>query len=354
MLCTNKLINNKLYQEDLITTITHSVGFNELNSKSILITGGTGLVGSFLVDTLVIANIILKLNIDIYIVGRSLARLKSRFSPYSNYNFIHMIEHDVVNPFLEYIKFDYIIHAANNAHPSAIMNDPVGTILSNIYGTYNLLEYGRKNQMTRFLFISSGEVYGKDNILVNSYDELFSGYLNQLDVRSCYPISKRAAENLCISYAKQYNIDTVIARLCHTYGPNNTKSDNRASVQFIQNAINNEAIILNSPGIQKRSYCYIVDTASAIFTILLKGVSNEAYNVSSENSILSIADFAKIVAAVVGQSVKFKNPTQQEIIEQSPMPNQILNNEKVKKLNWEPVYQPCDGIKRTISILKEL
>ena len=168
-----------------------------------------------------------------------------------------MVEHDVnIIPKFDF-PVDFIIHAASNAYPAAFNADPVGTIMSNILGTKNMLDYALNHSAKRFLFLSSGEVYGQGDLSVDAFDEKYSGYVDPTSPRSCYPNSKRCAETLCVSYTKQYGLDTVIARPSHTYGANFTELDNRANVQFVNRAIKGDDIVLLSAGNQLRSYTYI-------------------------------------------------------------------------------------------------
>ena len=142
------LYESKTYIEDLHTALKCSIGIGELKKKRLLITGATGTIGSFLIDMLIEYN---KhgADIKIYATGRSIERLKNRFNDVES-NLLEYVEYDIQSPIKFYKDVDYIIHAAGNAHPDAFNSDPVGTIIGNIYGTYNLLEYGRKNGAKRF------------------------------------------------------------------------------------------------------------------------------------------------------------------------------------------------------------
>ena len=138
----------------------------------------------------------------------------------------------------------------------------------------NLLELAKKCR-ARVLYVSSGEVYGF-NTGVESFTEDYCGPLSLLTPRACYPSGKRAAETLCACYYAQYNVEAVIARPCHVYGPTMTKADSRAVAQFIRNALNHEDIVMKSRGTQVRSMCYVADCAAALLTVLLKGEPSQA------------------------------------------------------------------------------
>lgn len=215
----NTLWNSAAYQQDLETTASNIVHLERLKDTSILITGASGLVGSYIIDTLLYANETYQLGMTIYGCGRNVSALEQQF-PYGG-DCLRFIEYDVNRDCsdLDIASLDYIIHAASNAHPATIYNDPVGTITANVQGTKYLLDLAKRFTSCRLLFISSGEIYGVGN--GDPFTEDYAGYIDITSSRSCYPISKRCAENLCVSYYEQYQVDTVIARLCHTFGANN-------------------------------------------------------------------------------------------------------------------------------------
>ena len=343
--------NNKIYMEDLHRAVESSVDVEKLFDSSVMITGASGLIGSYLTDILLLCNKEKKANITIYAIDLNVERMKNRFEGQIT-DQLFLIEHNVNDiPSFDF-QADYIIHAASNAFPAAFNNDPVGTIMSNIQGTKNLLDYGKAHDTKRFLYISSGEVYGQGDLSLDSFDESYSGYVDPISPRSCYPNSKRCAETLCVSYTKQFGLDTVIVRPSHTYGANATSSDNRANVQFVNNAVKGEDIVLNSAGNQLRSYTYIADTASAILTVLTKGESCNAYNIANEDSIVTVAGFAKIVAECAGVKVIFTDPDEVAKAERTPIAKQVLDNGKLRELGWSGRYSLKQGLSGIISILK--
>lgn len=345
------MTSSAVYQQDLQTAIVSVPNIDRMRNCSVLVTGATGLIGSFLVDMLLFYNQTDDANIDIYALGRNKERLARRFEDNTT-DRLHLVEQDVNQPPDFDFPVDYIIHAASNAYPAAFVSDPVGTILSNVLGTEYLLDYAKTHGVKRFLFVSSGEVYGQGDPALRAFPEHYSGYVDPTQVRSCYPVSKRAAETLCVSYTNQYGLDTVIVRPCHTYGPNTTKSDNRASVQFVTNALKGEDIVMKSRGTQMRSYCYIADCVSALLTVLLDGKSREAYNIANSEVQVTIAGFAEEVAKLTGTKVVFDETDETAKAQRTAISYAVLDSGKLTALGWKGRYSLKQGLKSTICALK--
>lgn len=343
---------SKTFLEDLRTAVGSVVDIDRLKGSSVMITGASGLIGSYITDMLLYCNKEKGSDITIYALDLSEERLADRFEGAKTDKLI-FIEHNVNDlPDFDF-KVDYMIHAASNAFPAAFNNDPVGTIMSNIQGTKYLLDYCRDHGAKRMLYISSGEVYGQGDLSLDSFEESYGGYVDPTSARSCYPNSKRCAETLCVSYTKQYALETVIVRPSHTYGANATKADNRANVQFVNKAVAGEDIVLNSAGNQMRSYTYIADTASAILTVLIKGENAQAYNIADPDARTTIAGLAKTIASQTGVKVIFADPDEVQKAELTPIAKQVLNSHKLEALGWKGKYSVEDGIGHTLKILKD-
>lgn len=327
--------------------IYKNFNFESLKNKSILITGANGLIGSYLIDYLTYLNSQKEYNLKIFAMSRSLEKLKNRFFERPN---LFYIEQDLNKPLSVEEKFDYIIHAASNAHPLAFSKDPVGTMKTNLLGTINLLDSIKDNQNTNFLYISTGEIYG--NNVDKAFTENDCGTVDSKLARSCYPESKRAAETLCMAYSQQYGIHTNVARLCYVYGPTITQDNSRADAQFLRNALDKKDIVLKSAGLQRRTYCYVADVVSAILTILTKAPSMEVYNIANKNSIVSIKEYAQTLASLAETNLQFEIPDEVEKRGYSKNADSILDASKLSQLGWFPQYDIKSGLEHTLKIKK--
>lgn len=320
-----------------------------IKNGHILITGASGLIGSCMIDVLLTANKLFNASFDIYALGRSKEKLENRFS-YAD-NSLHLIEQDITDPLDETVNFDYIVHAASNADPRSYAVYPVETVLTNIWGAKNILDYCKNNIETRAMLTSTFEVYGKH--ARDEYKEEDFGALDQNSIRSGYPESKRVSEILFRSYSIEYGVDTVIARLSSVYGPTMLNSDSKAHAQFIKNGLSGQNIVLKSEGLQKRTYCYVIDAVSGLFKILFEGTSGEVYNIANSNSIATIAEVAKTVATICKTEVVYDLPDDIEKQGFSKPQNCILDTQKIEKLGWKGQYSLVDGLTSTLSILRE-
>ncbi len=332
-----------------IERVVYSIpGIKSLYNKKIMITGSTGMICSVIVEFLFLLNQKYKSGIKIYLAGRNKRKIENRFGPYEEGTDYFYVSYDASLPHFQFMdSVDYIIHGASPADPASYSKFPVETMLSNIFGLKVLLDLTKKNQSTRLLYISSSEVYGKKTNR-DAYKEDDYGFVDILNSRACYPDSKRAAETLCASYRKEYGTDFVIVRPGHIYGPSIQQSDSRASAQFTRKAAAGQDIIMKSVGSQLRSYCYTLDCASAILTVLLKGKSGEAYNISNPNSIVTIRELAETLAKLAHVKVVFDLPTQDEKQSYNLMDNSSLNAEKLLALGWEPHYSIEQGGRATL------
>jgi len=320
-----------------------------LKNGNVLITGANGLIASDLVESLIYLNDDMDLNMQVYALCRNEEKGEKRFSDILSNPAFHLIIQDVIEPLHSDIVFDYIFHAASSAHPGAFNTVPVDVMKANFIGTMNLLEYC-KDQNTRFIFVSSSEVYGENFEGVEFFDETMNGSVNPTVFRSCYPESKRASETLCECYKKQYGSDVIIVRPAFIYGRNILDTNKRADVYFLRQVLNHEDIVMYSEGSQVRSYLYINDCVSAMLFAALKGVSGEVYNIGNDESIITMREYAQTLADLGGVKLIYQPQSKPEGVAFLKTTRCILKSDKLKKLGWKVNYSLEDGIKDILSV----
>lgn len=341
---------NPIIKEDVDNIINSIDNWNYLSGKTILVTGANGFIPSYIIYSLCGLNDrnILSKPIKIRGLVRNSEKAKLKFEKIISRSDFELILSDVSDAKLDN-PVDIIIHAASQASPKYYGKDPVGTLKANTIGTYNLLNQSVKQNVEKFLFVSSGEVYGILDGSMPTIEEDYTGNVDITEVRSCYAESKRMGENMCVCFSHQFNIHTNMIRLSHTYGPGISLDDGRVFADFTKCVVNNENIVLNSDGSAKRNFLYISDMIIAMFKILLDAPSCEAYNIASETET-SILELAKTICDLYpekGLKVEFKQNTDKNYI-RSKSTSAKLSNKKLKQLGWEQTISINKGFKRMI------
>lgn len=351
MTAANKIpLRNAIVSEDLKNiTSQYLIPWEKLKNKKILITGASGFLAAYMVETLMFLNETLNLNTSVIAIVRNKNGFDERFAHLKNRYDLKCIEQDISQPFTTEENIDFIIHAASQASPKYYSVDPVGTLSANTLGTAQLLDLARKCNVEGFLYFSSAEVYGEPSCVPTK--ELDYGYLDPVLVRSCYAESKRMGENMCASWHHQYGVNTKIVRPFHTYGPGMKLNDGRVYADLVADVINARDIVLKSDGLARRSFCYLADATAAFWLILLSGKNAKAYNVGNPEGEISIRDLAFLVSEIQPYKnirVKYEHRTESDRY----LPSQISvicpDIALIKELGWAPVTQLKNGFTRTI------
>ena len=339
--------SNKILQEDLKSILTASLPYENFKNKSVLITGATGMLASYLVYFFYYLNQ-KKYNIKIYALIRNRKKAEIMFSEIlKNKNFV-LLEQSIEEEIKLSEKIDWILHLASSANPRTILEDPISIIKANTIGTFNVFEIAKKNNAKVF-FSSTREVYGeiKDTKYIKESE---FGVINFLEDRACYPESKRVAETICKSYFLQYGVDYQIARIAHVYGPGmNIENDGRIMSDIIFDVVNNKNIILKSDGSALRAFCYISDAIRGIFTIVLKGEQNNVYNLSNEEEEISIKKLSELFVELFPEKnikIEYVIPTLNDVY--TNYKRNGLDNKKIYSLGWKIKIKLKEGIKKTV------
>lgn len=347
---------NELYKEELDKLDFTESNWEKFYGKTVLITGATGMIGSFLVDTFMEKNNVLqqKNQIQLILVSRDYEKCKKRFDKWSLCKQMQIMELDITESHDELLKhrIDYIIAGAGNADPQSFSSTPVDTMKSNFLGAYHALEVAKKNPGSRFIYLSTGEIYGNAGADAEDFMESDAYYIDSMNPRACYPLAKKAAETLCVSYWKQYEVQVVIGRLCYIYGPTASEFDSRCAAQFLRRAAAGKDIVLKSSGKQIRSYCYVSDAVCAILYLLIYGKGAEAYNICNAESNVSIISFAETLSQLANVKCIYDNPTSEETAGYSKVEKAVQNPYKINCLGWKAVVPLKEGLLRTILILE--
>ena len=335
------------YETGDISAILSTIDSSSLCNHCFYITGATGLIGQYLVKTLLTLS---ETRSDIRIIAnvRDIDKARNCFKDYPD-----NIEYDIcdIKDITSEDKgIDYILHCASNTSSKAFVEQPVSIIEDNVLGTMRIIELAKANNIKKLIYLSTMEIYG------NPIDDtpVTEGAPSNLDIlssRSSYPESKRLCETLCASSG----IPFCSVRLTQTIGPGIAYNDGRVFAEFSRCVVEHKDIVLKTKGLTKRDYIYLADAITAIFTILIKGTSGEAYNVANEESYCSIREMAECVIETFAPELKV-------IIDETgcadrgfcPTMKMNLSSNKLRTLGWAPAYDLMRMYEILISYLRDL
>lgn len=345
----NKL-NNRIISEDVDSILCNHLPWDTFKDSTVLVTGASGMIPSYIVYTLMGLNDTYHYNIHILALVRNKEKAKRIFGEVLSRNDITLIVQDVAEP-VDYIgNIDYIFNGGSPARPSEHNKAPTNTIKANLLGTINLLELAVRNNAKGFVLMSSSEVYGSVSPAVSIITESDYGYIDCLNPRSCYSEGKRAAETICSSYNAQYGINCKIPRFAHIYGPGLGLNDGRVQADFAANVFRGEDIVMKSDGSSKRAYTYVADAVAGVFYILLKG-DDVAYNVADSDNVISIRQLAEaFIESRPEKNLQLKIEIENNSAgKYNPAKFIGLDNSKLKALGWMPKVNIIEGTERMIS-----
>jgi len=344
---------NLTIKQDLTSIISENLPWHRLKNKIILVTGGNGFLASYIVKSLLSANTYYKLNLKILCLVRNETSKLSRLKSVKSNKSLTIFRHNLDKPLPKNIpNSNFIIHSASQASPKYYYADPVGSLLPNSIGTFHLLEYAVKCKSEKFLFFSSGEVYGVPLNKNKKIKEDNFGSLDPTNLRSCYAESKRIGETMCIAYSKQFNLNISIVRPFHTYGPGLNLDDGRVFADFVADVVFKRNIIIKGNGLEKRCFCYLADATIGFLRILLNGVDKEVYNLGNPYCEISIKNLAKLISDLFPDrniKIKFEKSSIKKNYLKSPLVKVLPSIEKIKKIGWFPKTSLEEGFSKTIN-----
>ncbi|OGD89299.1 hypothetical protein A3D81_01275 [Candidatus Curtissbacteria bacterium RIFCSPHIGHO2_02_FULL_40_17] len=316
-------------------------------TKTILVTGGAGFIGSHLCEKLVNRGDTV-ICLDNLITGsqKNIAHLLGRKT-------FFFFNHDVVKPFKsnKFRKIDEIYHLASPADPNknssfSYLNHPFETMQVNTIGTWNMCELALKHK-AKLSFASTSEVYGDPQVSPQS--EGYRGNVSPTGPRSVYDEAKRFGETIVSTFVREKGLNAIITRIFNTYGPRMNIAEGRAVVNFIKQALSNKPITIYGNGKQTRSFCYVDDQVEGQILAMRKGGPGEIFNIGNDDE-RTILEFAKLIKRLTNSKSKI---VFQDLPIDDPHQRRPDISKAKKNLNWEPKISLEEGLKVTIKYFKD-
>ncbi|MBA4369208.1 MAG: NAD-dependent dehydratase [Desulfobacterium sp.] len=336
--------------------------FRHLANKNVLITGGAGFLGYYLVQFILYWNEKAGKGSKIYLTvyDNYIRGIPDWLDNLKGNPYLTLKKQDITKPLPQDIgDFQYIIHAASIASPTFYRKYPIETMDANVNGLRSLLDYcllQQRNQkaVEGFLFFSSSEIYGDptpDNIPTS---EEYKGYVSCTGPRACYDESKRYGETLCVNFASRYDLPIKVARPFNNYGPGLKISDRRVIPDFVRDVLAGNDIVMLSDGSPQRTFCYVADAVAGYFKILILGKPGEAYNIGLEKPEISMKELAETIVDLSRDLFDYQGKV---IVQTSKDKDYLVDNpnrrcpriEKAKKqLGYNPSIPLKEGLRRSL------
>ena len=308
-------------------------------TMNIVITGGSGFVGSYLCEKLI------NDGHKIIVIDNLLTGSTENINDLLDNENFSFIEQDVQDHIEIKDKVDYVLHFASAASPKAYTEHPVNTLKAGSVGTINTLGLAKKHS-AEYLLASTSEVYGDP--LISPQNEEYWGNVNPNGERSMYDEAKRFAEAAVATYSRSYGLKTKIVRIFNTYGPRMQLNDGRVVTNFIVQALRNENITIYGDGTQTRSFSYVEDTVAGIIS-LMNSTEYDVFNIGNPNE-MTVGQLAEKIIKLTDSTSEIKYL---ELPNDDPKQRKPDITKAKTKLNWEPKVNLDEGLAKTITWVKE-
>jgi UDP-glucuronate decarboxylase len=333
----------------------------EIAGKKLLITGGAGFIGYYLVQAALAWNRRAKASdqIEVTVLDSYVRGVPDWLSRLSAADELNRLEHDIRRPLPEIGDFEYVIHAAGIASPTYYRQHPIATMDANVTGLRQLLdrvvEAGVRGRRTDgFLFFSSSEIYGDPPPDQIPTPESYRGNVSCTGPRACYDESKRYGETLCVNFARQHGVPVTMARPFNNYGPGLKLTDRRVIPDLARDVLNGEDLTLLSDGSATRTFCYVTDAVIGYYKVLVKGRPGEPYNIGTEEPEISIGELAERITALARDLFGYKGKTihrasaEADYLVDNPSRRRPLIDKARDDLGYRPTVTLDDGLERSL------
>lgn len=357
------LSGNQIVSEDLkYIHASLSEEWELLKGKKMLLAGGAGFLGFYLIQTVLdwnqSAEIADRVTLTVY--DNFLRGVPAWLKELEGAPGLRVVEYDITQPLPEDLgAVDYIIHAATIASPLFYRRFPIETMDANVNGLRNILEYcvdlkASDTPVSGVLFFSTSEIYGDPSSDAIPTPETYPGRVSCTGPRACYDESKRYGETLCVNFARQYDLPVRIARPFNNYGPGLKITDKRVLPDFARDVFEGRDIAMLSDGASTRTFCYIADAIVGYFKILTRGRNGEAYNIGNAAPEISIRQLAEKVVEAAGTLFAYGGKIIQR---QSEDADYLVDNpnrrcpdisKARKELGYDPQVDVDEGIRRAL------
>ncbi len=334
--------------------------FSQMAGKRLLITGGAGFLGYYLVQAPLWWNRLGGEPIDVTVYDNWIRGVPAWQESLAADEHLTLATHDVREPMpTEAPDFDYVIHAASIASPTYYRQHPIETMDANVQGLRNLLDYAlarrdRGAPLSGLLYYSTSEIYGDPTPENIPTPETYRGNVSCTGPRACYDESKRYGETLCVNFAQQYDLPITIARPFNNYGPGLKITDRRVLPDFARDVFAGRDIVMLSDGTPTRTFCYVADAVTGYYKTLVRGRPGEAYNIGTDAQEVSMSELAESVVEIASRrfgyagSVVHRASEESDYLVDNPNRRSPVITKARTELGYDPIVGFQEGLERSM------
>jgi nucleoside-diphosphate-sugar epimerase len=334
----------------------------QLAGKKVLLTGGAGFLGYYLVQAAVGWNrrAAVGERIEITVLDNYTRGVPDWLARYSRSDGLTLVEHDIRLPLpAGFDHFEYVVHAAGIASPTYYRKHPIETMDANVTGLRLLLDRflaARDDglEVNGFLFFSSSEIYGDPPPEHIPTPETYRGNVSCTGPRACYDESKRYGETLCVNFARQYDLPITMARPFNNYGPGLKITDRRVIPDLARDVLSGRDVVLLSDGSATRTFCYVADAVVGYFKVLVRGHAGEPYNIGTQEPEISVGELAERMVAIAHDRLGYEGAIvkrasdEADYLVDNPARRRPLIAKARTELGYEPTIDLDQGLERSL------